>query len=65
MEEIFLDMVMTMTTNLTMRTKVADLMIIPMPQCTAGVIYAGRNAFQLRSASGVVLVGRESCMPSA
>eukprot|EP00971_Amphidinium_carterae_P348787 6490672-Amphidinium_carterae.1 len=35
-----------------------------MSQCTAGVIYARRDAYQLRSAYGVALVGRKSCMPS-
>eukprot|EP00971_Amphidinium_carterae_P039226 771100-Amphidinium_carterae.1 len=67
MEEIFLDKeVMTMT-NLKTMTKmtVTVLMVTPMSQCTAGAIYARRNACQHRSVYGVALVGRESCMPSA
>eukprot|EP00971_Amphidinium_carterae_P166362 3297048-Amphidinium_carterae.1 len=65
MEEIFLDMGVMTTTNLKtmMKTKGMDLMVIPMPKCTAGAIYARRDAYQHRSVSGVVAVGKESCIP--
>eukprot|EP00971_Amphidinium_carterae_P208951 4145196-Amphidinium_carterae.1 len=51
MEEIFLDMEVMMTMTPKMMMKVTDLMVIPVPHSTDGAIYAGSNAFQLRSAS--------------
>eukprot|EP00971_Amphidinium_carterae_P077241 1525757-Amphidinium_carterae.1 len=64
MEEIFLDMVMTMTSLKMMMLKAMDRMVIEMPIYMAGAIYARRNAYQLRNVSGVAVAGRESCMPS-
>eukprot|EP00971_Amphidinium_carterae_P315367 6268400-Amphidinium_carterae.1 len=64
MEEIFLDMEMMTMMILKMTMKDSDHMIIPMPKCTVGAIYAERNAFPLRGVSGVAFVDRESCMPS-